>query len=260
MLRTWKAHEDACISFADAASGVELELEQRPQAGAATRRTADGTNLKVWPATLTFGRWLCARPAEVRGRTVVELGAGSGAAGMICAALGATQVWITDVPDALPLVEDNISRNQLQTVCRAHQCTWGSAQDVRALRHAAGTRAFDVIIASELLYKQAPETFDALLWTMRQLSHARTKVYVCYEFRGELFDDMHFFTSALESFDVDTISLSSAVPESVASAEQAHDPADEWLYIYTPRPEALDDSCEASAPAVADADGEPDEA
>ena len=49
----------------------------------------DQTAFRLWPLSLTLCRWLCAHPEIVRGKRVVELGAGFGALGLVCAALGA---------------------------------------------------------------------------------------------------------------------------------------------------------------------------
>ena len=57
------------------------------------------TAFRLWPLSLTLCRWLCAHPEIVRGKRVVELGAGFGALGLVCAALGAAHVGV-DAPRA----------------------------------------------------------------------------------------------------------------------------------------------------------------
>ena len=106
---------------------------------------------------------------------------------------------------------------------------------------AAGVDAFDVIVASELIYKQSPETFCALVATMRALGGARAHVLVVYEFRGELFDDAHFFELMLAHYEVQTVQLnafapqpSSAQPGALGAARRGEDECDddEFLFVY----------------------------
>ena len=56
-----------------------------------------GTAGEVWPAAVALCAWLSAHAQSVRGKRVLELGAGMGACGLFAAALGATRVLITDL-------------------------------------------------------------------------------------------------------------------------------------------------------------------
>ena len=50
----------------------------------------DGTARWVWPGALRAAEWLCDRgPEWIRGKRVVELGAGTGMLGLVAARLGA---------------------------------------------------------------------------------------------------------------------------------------------------------------------------
>jgi methylase of polypeptide subunit release factors len=55
-----------------------------------------------------FGQLLGAEEGEggirVGGRRVMDLGSGTGLLGLVCAALGAARVVLTDVPQQLPLL------------------------------------------------------------------------------------------------------------------------------------------------------------
>lgn len=229
-LRSWQAHVDGVVTFAHASLLMPLTFEQRPQT-LESDGDADGTFRKVWPAALSFGAHLAAHPELVRGKRVVELGAGSGVAGIMCAAFGAKHVWLTDLPGALPLIETNCARNEhCASLCTIAPCRWGDEADIAALRLSSGGAAFDVVIASELVYKQAPETFDALIETMQALSHERSTVLVVYEFRGELFDDLVFFERMLALYDIEVVQLG----KTAAVGGDEDEGCEEYLYIYTP--------------------------
>ena len=59
---------------------------------------------EVWPGGKVLGEWLAARPELVRGKAVLELGAGAGLPGLVAAAAGAASTTLTDLPEALPLL------------------------------------------------------------------------------------------------------------------------------------------------------------
>lgn len=220
-LRSSNFYKDGEVAFSHPALAESLVFSHRPES-LAVGSGADGTSRKIWPAALSFAAYLCAHPDVVRGKTVCDLGTGSGIAGILCAALGAKHVWLTDVETALTLCAENLARNstaaQNGTTC---PCRWGVDDDVRRLRERAGVSEFSVIIACELVYKQSAETFDALVRTILELSGPSTVVLVVYEFRSELFDDLHFFELMLEHFEV----TSTPLDGSSSSCE-------EYLYTY----------------------------
>eukprot|EP00892_Ulva_mutabilis_P011082 jgi/Ulvmu1/8346/UM042_0052.1 len=55
-----------------------------------------GTGCHLWPAGLWLAQWLMNNPHVARGRRCLELGAGTGLVGVVCAQLGASQVCVTD--------------------------------------------------------------------------------------------------------------------------------------------------------------------
>lgn len=98
--------------------------------------------LLLWESAVGLSRMLVARPDLVRGKTVLELGAGVGLPGLVAQTLGA-QVWQTDYHrDALRLAEINALRNQVSGVTRF-------TGDWRAWNHK--TR-YDVLLGADILY------------------------------------------------------------------------------------------------------------
>lgn len=66
----------------------------------------------VWDCSLALGAFLASLgPGAMRGKTIVELGAGCGAVSALCAALGASEVVATDARDLIPLLTLNLRRN-----------------------------------------------------------------------------------------------------------------------------------------------------
>uniref|UniRef100_A0A6S9S5I7 Uncharacterized protein n=2 Tax=Chrysotila carterae TaxID=13221 RepID=A0A6S9S5I7_CHRCT len=204
-----------------------LVLEQTPEAP--TPCEADGTGRRIWPTALALSRYLCAHPDLVRGKSVVELGAGSGAAGLTCAALGARQAVLTDMPDALPLIEHNVRANQLHGCSvTVHACTWGNEAHLQQVERLADGGAFDVVLACEVIYKQSADVLEQLAATQQRLAHTQSLILVAYEFRGSMLEDFPYFEAADELFHCEPISLR-------PYEDHPHDDGEEdyrYLYIY----------------------------
>jgi len=88
----------------------------------------EGVGGEIWPAAAALCAWLRERPAELRGASVLELGAGTGACGIYAAALGASRVVLTDGGPAalLDLARSNIAANR-------HLMADGASVEVRPL-------------------------------------------------------------------------------------------------------------------------------
>jgi len=93
-----------------------LELEQT----APTLGGADplGTACTVWRGGERLVELLQSRRELVAGKRIVELGSGTGIAGLACAALGASRIVLTDLPENLALLRRNATRNGwVQSLC-----------------------------------------------------------------------------------------------------------------------------------------------
>ena len=132
---------------------VRLRLRHRPQ--------ATGTGSRIWrseqlAALACESGWAGAR---ISGRRVLELGCGTAGAGLVCAALGAAAVHLTDVDQgALALATRNAALNGLTD--RVHVSTLDlhtATLDVLAAAPQAAEAAtpperFDVVLASDVPY------------------------------------------------------------------------------------------------------------
>ena len=156
-------------------------------------QTVDGPiGGRVWEAAPRLCRWMAAdAPTLLRGRTVLELGSGTGVCGLYAASLGAAKVTLTDGPESvLELLESNIMRNRLRATHAAGgpvdigstRLRWGDDADLDALR-TRGAGLPDVIIGSDLTYDDAHHA--ALCDTLRRLlaaapdAAARPRVVLC---------------------------------------------------------------------------------
>ncbi|KAJ3038530.1 Protein fam86a [Rhizophlyctis rosea] len=71
------------------------------------------TGLRTWEAAIRFGEYLLFDPSVVAGKRVVELGAGVGLVGFICAFAGASIVELTDIDrGVLNFLQKNVDINK----------------------------------------------------------------------------------------------------------------------------------------------------
>ena len=244
---------DAIVSFEHAALAQPVRIEQRPDAAAALE--ADGTCRRLWPAALVLSRYLCVHPELVRGKRVVELGAGAGAVGLVCAALGAQRVVLTDMAEALPLLRDNVARNAKvggDSTVDVLPCRWGDEADAAALLAGGG---FDLVVACEVVYKQDEVVLQQLAQTMSLLAGARGVAMLAYEFRCNLLEDIAYFDAINELFECDSISLRPYEDGDGGAAVPADDDSDDddssrWLYVYTRKDAPQGAAAPAAAPAA----------
>ncbi|XP_031501859.1 uncharacterized protein LOC116265414 isoform X2 [Nymphaea colorata] len=153
-----------------------------------------GTTL--WDASMVFVKFLekncrkgqfCAE--KLKGKRVVELGAGCGLAGFGMAILGC-DVISTDQVEVLPLLMRNVERNTSRiTQATGNSCSasfgsievaeldWGNQDHIRAV-----DPPFDYIIGTDIVY--AEHLLEPLFMTILSLSGPRTTIMLGNELRS----------------------------------------------------------------------------
>nr|WP_272891044.1 50S ribosomal protein L11 methyltransferase [Stutzerimonas kunmingensis] len=95
-----------------------------------------------WASGLVLARWLAERPEWVRGKRVLDFGAGSGVAAIAAAKAGAAEVVACDLdPLALAACQANAALNEVEL--RYSQDFFGEAD------------RYDLIIVADVLYDRA---------------------------------------------------------------------------------------------------------
>ena len=146
--------KEAHVLFFDAKL-PPLELEQGPATLDEGAADPLGTGSTVWRGGDVLARALAQDPslrALVEGKRVLELGSGTGVAGLACAALGARAVRLTDLPERLDLLRRNATRNRGHTVgcdVAARPLAWGDRFGALAL----AADGVDVVVAADVCYR-----------------------------------------------------------------------------------------------------------
>lgn len=154
------------------ASGRVMHLEQQARG----ELEGLGTGGTVWPAAHVLARYLERRAwpggiGDMRGLRVLELGAGTACASVVCAALGASRVVATDLAEVIWLCAKNASANSVLVETRCLDWTEPSE-----LEH------FDLVLASECVLPQL-YPLEPLATTLAAALRADTIGLVAYEHR-----------------------------------------------------------------------------
>ncbi|XP_016531517.1 protein-lysine methyltransferase METTL21B isoform X2 [Poecilia formosa] len=159
-----------------------------------------GVAAPVWEAALHLCRYFEDQSVELRGRRVIELGAGTGVVGILAARLGA-EVTVTDLPLALPQLRANVSAN-------VPPAGWPSAPPaVLPLcwgeDHLAFPSDWDLVLCADIVY--LPETYPLLVETLAHLCKNGAVVYLSSKMRRE-HRTQSFYKEHLQSrFDVELV-------------------------------------------------------
>ncbi|KAG6760679.1 hypothetical protein POTOM_033855 [Populus tomentosa] len=148
----------------------------------------------VWDASMVLVKFLernCRRgrfcPSKLKGKRVIELGAGCGVAGFGMALLGC-DVIATDQIEVLPLLMRNAERNTSRIMqkdsssdsfgsIQVAELDWGNEDHIRAV-----DPPFDYIIGTDVVY--AEHLLEPLLQTLLALSGPKTTILLGYEIRS----------------------------------------------------------------------------
>ncbi|XP_064598548.1 protein N-lysine methyltransferase METTL21A-like [Liolophura sinensis] len=136
-----------------------------------------GVAAVVWDAAAVLCEYLDQNQHLVDGRTIIELGAGSGIVGIIAAYLGG-RVTITEREVAMgylnSVVHDNIDVDKYNVSVTT--LDWTS--DLTEF-----PKPFQVILGADVIYIE--ETFDDLVKTFRHLSDEKTVIFISCKVRYE---------------------------------------------------------------------------
>ncbi|KAM6268392.1 protein N-lysine methyltransferase METTL21A [Porphyrio hochstetteri] len=138
-----------------------------------------GVAAVVWDAAVVLCAYLEIGGIDLRDRSVIELGAGTGLLGIVATLLGA-RATITDRAAALEFLESNVQANlpsELRPRAVVNELTWG--KDLGNFPPGA----FDFVLGADIVYLE--ETFAELLQTLEHLCSEQTVILLSCRIRYE---------------------------------------------------------------------------
>jgi predicted nicotinamide N-methyase len=162
-----------------------------------------GIAWRIWPGAHVLLDWLeshrdewCANPCHC-----VEIGAGVGLVGVVCAGLGASRVTLTDLPEELPALERSRDSNTAVVKDRIHvgPLSFGVDSELDAISRPHSENL--VVVGSELIYWES--LFEPIAKTLQRFAHEYgAKIFIGYRKRVWK-TEKRFFTKVLGQFGLD---------------------------------------------------------
>lgn len=141
----------------------------------------------AWPSAFLLAESLAAldpRLPSIKGKHVVEIGAGPGVPGLVCGLLGAASVVLTDREDLVPLLARNVQLNALENVCFPQELDWDFAYCsglTAASRRHMGHRPFEIVLAADVVYFEEQDPLMSCLEAL--MEPERTCLVLAYRER-----------------------------------------------------------------------------
>lgn len=144
----------------------------------------------AWPAGQILATYLIQKGSDyLRGKNVLELGAGTGLVGLVAGQLPGTKLWITDQDTILPIMQKNVSINKLSANVFVAKLDWGVPVPTTIPKP-------DVILAADCVYFEP--AFPLLVQTLDDLASVDTDILFCYKKRRKA--DKRFFSLLKKKF------------------------------------------------------------
>ena len=167
----------------------------------------EGCGGQLWPAGMVLAKYMLTHHRhDLRGKNIIEIGAGGGLVGLAVAAGCDVDrpLLITDQRPMLALMEMNIALNGLHEKARSVVYDWGSEPplfEIHAPSNSSVTGAADVVLAADCVYFEP--AFPVLLRTLKDLIGPSTTCYFCFKKRRKA--DMRFIKSVMKMFKTNPI-------------------------------------------------------
>ncbi|KIW67210.1 hypothetical protein PV04_06477 [Phialophora macrospora] len=165
----------------------------------------EGCGGQLWPAGMVLSKYMLKyhSSGSLRGKSLVEIGAGGGLVGLAvalgCELLDTQKIYITDQIPMLALMRKNITLNKLDDRVAAEVYDWGTAPPPSILHYCSGYP--DVVLAADCVYFEP--AFPLLLQTLGDLIGPATTCYFCFKKRRKA--DMRFIRDMTKKFHVDYV-------------------------------------------------------
>lgn len=144
----------------------------------------------------------------VKGKSVIDLGAGTGLVGFACSLLGASSVTLTDLPEVLPHMSANAALNGLEAQVCIQEYIWGRESEYPL------APPYDVVLVSDCLY--VGYVVPLLMRAMLFVSGESTQILLSHRRRDT--NEEHAFSILATVFEI-TVCSQALLPKHLRDAD-----------------------------------------
>jgi predicted nicotinamide N-methyase len=165
-----------------------------------------GIHSSVWEGGLALLAYLQQHPVP-KDTLIVDLGSGTGIVGLGLTKLGYTKVAVTDLQEALPLLDDNVQRNEVSDAVQVCNLTWGEPLSKQVLNLIQNSKRV-LCVGADIVYRQS--LFAPLIATLAELLQYEhvSCLLASHSIRTHL---PKFYQCLLESSSIDRVDLVATV-------------------------------------------------
>lgn len=140
----------------------------------------DLTGQVIWPGATVLAEYLLTHSSIIEGKTVLELGAGTGLTGLFISHL---TDWVI-LTDGNEIVMKVLSKNVefARGKCSAIQVEWGKEDNESRLEREEYPGKYEVIIGADVVYWE--NSIEPLYHTVKALLAQKGKFIMCYTLRA----------------------------------------------------------------------------
>ena len=178
----------------------------------------EGCGGQLWPAGMSLSKYMLKYHHDLRGKSIIEIGAGGGLVGLAvargCLTSDDQKLLITDQIPMLSLMQRNIMLNALGAEVHALVYDWGAEMTAEVAKQLQigkieGKPFPDVVLAADCVYFEP--AFPLLLQTLADLIGPNTVCYFCYKKRRKA--DMRCIRDLMKKFTVKEVDYESSVQD-----------------------------------------------
>lgn len=169
-----------------------------------------GIAWRIWPGAHVLLDWLEKNVGEWRSSSpchCVEIGAGVGLVGIVCAGLGAERVTLTDLPEELEALKRSVACNHHESVrnkVHVMPLSFGNDEEIdRVVGQHHKQQENLVVVGSELIYWES--LFEPIAKTLNRLILNHSGVALIGYRKRVWKTEKRFFTKVLKQYGLDCI-------------------------------------------------------
>ena len=173
-----------------------------------------GVGAVVWDAGDVLAQFMCSHPGLFAGKSFLDLGTGTGIAGIVAGIVGCSEIFLTDheslrdlcmmnVRHAMEKLSDDEGATARLSRVEFEEYWWGGGLPEK-IREKRSSEFFDIICASDDLYDS--DAFPPLLSSLKSITKGDTLIVFSYKRRMDE-REIPFFEQLSEAFRLAVVSL-----------------------------------------------------